>query len=463
VKHPAEPFLSCRGLVLNALPLTYCPHKCHTAFMRNIFLVCLLAWAVFPTTIAYAQTVPDVNYVAVDRTQSGITVSLMQDFIRMVRDYKIKDILVSPTHFSFQRDSMVYVIPSEGYKTLKDYQDGHGKNFKDAASFYYAQDNKLKTQEEVEQHKAAEQQEKAKQAQMKFYWDSEYFISETDYANAQKAGFVRNAAQGKRLNRIYGLLSGEEMQKNAQYLNLVLYADNSNGRYVNRQAVSDMSSALPNPMQVYRKRITKLNSGYYILDIELQGSDSDAVFYYTCKICGYDTLNEYLAFFDAQDIKKNANDRFTIRRTEEKAVDDLHFSCLKEMLEADKSNVRNGNDWTLIKRYGLSNESLEKNRQFINELDAYYTEFLAGKQLEYSALQCVYTLWFLKNYQKKPAYFDYVARRILRQNQASSLRSFNPDSFLASFEEIIRSLLKNHPKTAQIISFDEETGLLCGK
>jgi hypothetical protein len=427
----------------------------------------LIALSLLFANTAYGQGMPDVNYIPVERAQSGITVSKMDDFIRMIADYKIKDILVSKTTFAFQKDSAFYVITSEGYKTIKDYQDGHEKKFNDSVSFYYAQENSLKTQEEVDKHRAdiqreAERQQR-EQAEEQAYFNSEYFLSEDDYKDALKKGFVKNTAREKsKINRISGLLSSEGMKNNARYINLILYAD-SYGR-TDRNRVSDIGSEINS---------RQLTSGYYQINVQLKnGVRSDAVFYYISKICGYDSLNEYLTAIGA--LPEKAYERTLIIKGTEQIYKNLHFKSLEEMLDANNKGIRNGDDLILIQRYRLSTEysnrdrSLESNREIIGEIDKFYTKFLDEKVKGsfIDPLRDAYILWFLKNKQKKPAYLDYVARRIYRYTQDTPQARIFSDlvTFKSqSFEDTIRFLLKNYPKTAEIINFDEETGMISGK
>lgn len=147
------------------------------------------------------------QYIETDRLNSAATIPLtnINDFLKLISDYGIKHIFYTKDQFYFQAPSMSmpYTIPSNGYKNLDDYQAGGGL-YTDGKSYYYAIQNQLNGQEEVD------------------YYKKEYFINPDDFKKAQKDGFVKSKP-ANRITRISGIIKKADLQKSIYFANAIIW------------------------------------------------------------------------------------------------------------------------------------------------------------------------------------------------------------------------------------------------
>jgi hypothetical protein len=331
------------------------------------------------------------NYIKINNYDSPIiNISLVNDFIELIDSSKTRNVFVTDGLFLIQGQSIMYTLNANGYKNILDLKNGSDKNFNDGESYYYALENNLQNQTEVD------------------YYKSEGFITNADYHEAVRLGFIHRQISKK---GIYGLVTREYIQKNLKYLNYIYYlrsyknwqaaedelADqdqtrtnsvSSTRRYINPDATAkgqreqrakkeqEGMSFLQNSdidLIIDKLNIQKLNFfNYYLVNVALE-PDKDSVFFYICKFCGFSNANEFA---------KNTSE-YSITTTD-KIIKQLSFNSLNDMLDADIANVPNGNDYYLMRSYFITLEELNQNKTFISELEDVKLKYLSTIDLAIS-------------------------------------------------------------------------------
>ena len=143
-----------------------------------------------PVTIQ--NQIANLKYILVKSFNSTNSISLanINDFSALITDHKIHHIFFNDNIFFMQSSTLAIPvsIASNGYKSIADFQRGSQIGYNNGASYYYALENKLNTQEEVD------------------YFKQEKFLSSDDYRQAQKDGYVKSNSNN-RLGRITGIMS----------------------------------------------------------------------------------------------------------------------------------------------------------------------------------------------------------------------------------------------------------------
>jgi len=328
------------------------------------------------------RSLDSLSYIRLENyTSQVIKIGNINDFIKLINDNKVTTIFFNDELFLIQGTSTAYIINTNGYKNVNDYQNGNNKNFTDGESYYFAIENTLPNQKEVD------------------YYRQEGFITNSDYHEATRLGFTHSNVEKK---GIYGLITKEDMQKNIKYLNIIYYLKTyKNWRAYETQLVRQNTTQLSNSD---RNRITReensrqqreqkekeglaflentdldliisrfdnnqikkmKNFNYYLVNIPLD-SEKDSIFYYACKFCQYTDINDY---------KKN-NSKLTIKGTE-RILQQFSFNSIEAFIAGDDVNATNGNDYNLMVNYGnITLEQLNQNRAFINELESIKQKYL---------------------------------------------------------------------------------------
>ena len=292
-----------------------------SGFMKKIctFVILILCFTFF----GFAE---DITYIPIQNTNNitSIVISDIKDFRRLITDYNVKHVLYTNSVFLIQAVALPFPfsILSNGYKSIVDFQNGNEKNFRDGASYYYANQNKLTNQEEVD------------------YYKQETFFSPEDYRQAQKEGFVKNNAAIK-LTKISGIIKKSDLEKNIRFANVIIYL-------MYYQQSDTVRSFLDNK-EIYRlllpfgnsrnttNIIAEFKSGYYYVNLDLNTifpnsnksiySYNDAIFFYACKFAQYTHFDDYIStnFPAVQNL-------YTIKNTETIATKELKYSSYIECL-----------------------------------------------------------------------------------------------------------------------------------
>jgi hypothetical protein len=294
----------------------------------------------------FAHGIETINYIKINNyTSPSINIVSIDDFLRLMKDNKTKDVFFTDSLFLIQGSSLVYIINNNGYKNLSDYKAGNDKKFINGESYYFALENNLPNQYEVE------------------FYKKERFITNADYQEATRLGFTHSDVTKK---GIYGLITKDDIQKNIQYLNIIYYLQSHEDKKALEN--TDFNFIIS---KFGNEQIKKLSSSnYYLINVPLN-SDKDSLFYYMCKFCQYSNITEY----------KNNNSKFTLKGTEQ-ILRRFSFNSLETFLDGDSKNVTNGNDYNLMVDYGqITLEQLNQNRILINELESIKQRYLQNIDL----------------------------------------------------------------------------------
>lgn len=316
--------------------------------MKKIYLLLFIIILSQPVFSQGNRPLDSLNYTRIENfTSPNVNIVDINDFIKLINENNVTTVFFNDKLFLINATSIVYIINSNGYKNVNDYKNGN-KNFTDGDSYYFAIENTLPNQKEVD------------------YYKQELFITNSDYQEATRLGFTHSNVEKK---GIYGLITKEDIQKNIKYLNIIYFLKT----YKNWQAYKDeLAKQLENTdveliiSKFGNNQIKKMkNFNYYLVTISLD-SEKDSMFYYACKFCQYTDINDY---------KKN-NTKFTIKGTE-RIFQQFSFSSIETFLAGDTVNVTNGKDYNLMVDYGnITVEQLNQNRALINELESIKQKYL---------------------------------------------------------------------------------------
>jgi hypothetical protein len=371
------------------------------------FVFCMiLAFDISAQDFQENSSLNSINYISINSyTSPIINITSIDDFIKLIDDNNTTVVFYTEKLFLIQGTSIMYVIDANGYNNITDYKNGNDRNFINGESYYFALENNLPNQGEVD------------------YYKQEGFLTNADYQEASLLGFTHSNITER---RIYGLITENDLRNNLRYLNIIVYLIS----YKNWQAMEDQVARQNAPQlntysyndrdriareqenaRLQRERldqeglqfienssieeliakfgrierraligggysdarrdvrgeIRKLNYfDYYLVDIPLE-SEKDSIFYYACKFCQYSNINEY----------RNNNTVFTLKETEQ-IMRRFSFDSIRDFLDADTANIPNGNDYNLIFSYNITLEQLNQNRTFILELESIKQRYLSN-------------------------------------------------------------------------------------
>jgi len=334
------------------------------------------------------KTPSSLNYIKIENYSSpSMNIVDINDFIKLIDDNNVKTVFFNDKLFLIHGPSMVYTINSNGYKNVYDLKAGNDKSFKNGDSYYIATENNLPDQGTVD------------------YYRQEGFITSSDYHEATRLGFTHVEMNSTYGIAIYGLITKEDIQKNIKHLNTLYFLKT----YKNWQAYEDQL-ARQNPTQSYSSyserdriareekekeglpflenkdvdliiskfgnQITKMKSfNYYLINIPLDPK-KDSIFYYACKFCQYEDINDYKKNNLKLTDNRYGRELLTTKGTEQ-IFKRFSFNSIEAFLAADSANVTNGNDWNLIVDYGnITAAQLNQNRTLINELESIKQKYL---------------------------------------------------------------------------------------
>jgi hypothetical protein len=247
----------------------------------------------------------------------AIGVSNINDFSKLISDYKVSHVFFTASIFFFQASaiSYPYSIASNGYKNIKDYINGDDKNFKDGVSFYYANENQLTSQDEVD------------------YYKQENFFSPGDYREAQREGFVKNGASN-RINKIAGIVTEKDLQNNIRYVNAIiwlLYYQQTDPvkEFLENTDIDKLLLPFTNNRS-YPNFIVRLEKGYYFINLDISGlpnANKDAIFFYASKFAQYSSYTDFQTNY-------TASKTYTIKNSETIATKNLKYPSYADCLNS---------------------------------------------------------------------------------------------------------------------------------
>jgi hypothetical protein len=303
---------------------------------RRMFFVLQLAAFVGCSS---AQEISAFNYIALKgyHTANSITFSNIEDFANVIKENKIHTVFYTSGAFLVLVQSVIYLMPSNQYKSIEDYKDGNATGFKDGGSYYYAKEVGFTSQEEVD------------------YYKSQNFLSVSDYRDAKKLGFVNNTADA--IQTLTGILSETDLRKSLPYIAM----------FLGNKDIGDIEDAVRNS----NGRIQRLPFGgnYWIDNLPVSGNNygdqfpeeiKDSTFYYACKAAQYESLSDYL--------DRNPDDSFTIKGTDKLYVS-FGFKSFEDAIIAGLEGFKDSGDFYLAKKYNLSSTELIADRTFVDKVE----------------------------------------------------------------------------------------------
>ncbi|GHT72093.1 hypothetical protein FACS1894110_26310 [Spirochaetia bacterium] len=117
----------------------------------------VVVFAMFLGIVASAISAQDsLTYIEISNhtAKTVITVQTIGEYRKLIEQYKIQIILYDANSFFFENNTVLYSIASNGYKTIYEYETGFTQGFKNGESYYFAQENGLATQDEVDNYES---------------------------------------------------------------------------------------------------------------------------------------------------------------------------------------------------------------------------------------------------------------------------------------------------------------------
>lgn len=283
----------------------------------------------------------------------------IEDFVRLARDNRVKDIFVNDTYFLFSLNSYLYQHKSDRYRTLEDYLAGARAKYPDGRLYYVAVDNRLKSPDEAA------------------YFDSEYFLGGDDYRKAQALGYVGKAANEK-VKTVYGLMRKKELDGNSKALSWVCYVLSHPGPFVPDEGFVPAADSA-RAQDWGKSRVERITEDISLLNIKIEDgprsilakkpeqvgkkdfAKSDALLFYLARLAKYEAYGEYAV--------RNRDETLTVKGSKE-ILDSLKMSSVAELQQAIAGQYPNGDEYRLGLSYGLKTKAdYEVNKAFIAKLE----------------------------------------------------------------------------------------------
>jgi hypothetical protein len=320
----------------------------------------------------------NLTYISVKEVSSTnkVAVADMDDFLKIIKEHKVKNVLVSRSLFVVQVESILYTIESARFETIEDYREGR-KVFGDGDTYYLAMKNGLKTREEAD------------------YFRNEQFVSGEDYAKARKAGFVGNTI-APRPTVVRGLLRKSDFQKNIYFANALFSITHFKPNEKTEKEGILKNTDIKYLVTLANGAIKPLGDDLYYLNLKTdnaasvlaakvntifkkKGDSKDALVYYMAMLSRYKSADEYRAAIDAGDV--------VIAGTAE-LCSSAGFKTLEQAEAAITAGFSDGRVYGLALDYGLKTgaeydaakdriagyEKLKKTYQLKTKIEAFVVE-----------------------------------------------------------------------------------------
>jgi hypothetical protein len=368
-----------------------------------------------------------IKYIPVDTFNSNNRINIVdvEDYVQLLNSSKITTVFTFNNMFIFEYNSILYTLPAKGYKTLNDYAIGKSRTFTDGSSYYLALEFSLKTQEEVDTHRAD-----LKRSQ------ELGFLSLNDYRDAVRTEFINSDIQ-KNFSTVAGLIRKNDLQRLIYYLNVLLGVDKNN---------MDIDIFLRSE-QRSETTVRLYSSNYYYISLSCSNTSR---FYYACKLAQYTTLTELLE----NNKSNNSNNRVSSRggymdnfiniKNTETIYKELRFENYTDCVTAIIVGFQSASDYYLAKKYRIDNDVLTEQRGLINELERIKQTYNTDKN-EYAAL--IY--YILKRRKGIPVALDVFCSELTEEYKNTKLPSiyFHPTFFETVYNEVekLRSIVVYDP------------------
>jgi hypothetical protein len=291
---------------------------------------------------------PDkIMYVEIQRLTSPTIVILqtIDEYQKLIAQYNIKVILYNAAAFYFENNTIMYSIASNGYKKLNEYESGSKLGFKNGESYYFALENKLTNQEEVD------------------YFKAQNYITSVDFFDAKAMGLIGNTVQNK-ISTVIGLIKKTDFQRLSRYINILLYSNDSNTMPLENINITDVDKIVQNSNGYMR---TFGETMYYVsIPVNYKGSNSynynrnntafgdDALFYYALKAAQYSNITEYIQITSTNNYKGIMNSRggnhYSIKNNEGLTIE-LGYKTYADFEDSMSRNITNSKDYYIVKQY----------------------------------------------------------------------------------------------------------------
>ncbi len=315
----------------------------------------------FALQLGAQQQAPQFSYSRVLELNSSSKIELqnIEDFARIAREARIRDIFYTDQYFAYSLNSSLYQFKSNGYASIDDYLAGQKAKLPSGRLFYLAQGNKLKSAEEVQ------------------YFDKEYFNSGDDYRKALALGFV-GKAEAEKVKKFYGLTTKADLLSDLRSLAWLCYVLSPEGRGADAKAFNPQ----PDPEKVAdwsKGAFKKVAGDVYLMDVSvedksratLSGKDaeaakkpifkSDAVLYYLARLARYDGYDQFS--------KRNLQLRANVVGSD-RILEGMKMASIEELGLAAAAGYANGDEYRLGKFYELKGKAeFDRHKAFIARLE----------------------------------------------------------------------------------------------
>ncbi|MDR0638096.1 MAG: YARHG domain-containing protein [Spirochaetaceae bacterium] len=277
-----------------------------------------------------------------------ITFQSVDEFRKLIQQYNITVILYNANTFYFENNTLMYSIASNGYKKITEYENGFKLGFKNGESYYFALDNKLSNQEEVD------------------YYKAQNYITSADFFDARSMGLISNTVQNK-IVTVTGLIRKSNFQKLSRYINILLYSNNSGSMPLEKINTTDIEEIVRRSNGYIRPfgetmyyvsiPVNYRGDGYYRGNRHYgsgSGIGDDALFYYALKIAQYSNIEEYIKITGNNNYMGIMNSRdgnhYNIKDNEKLTVE-LGYKTYADFEDSMGRNITNSKDYYIVKQY----------------------------------------------------------------------------------------------------------------
>jgi len=287
--------------------------------------------------------------------QNRIELASLEDFVRLAKEGKARDIFVNGEYFYFPSGSYLYAFKSGGYRTIEDYRAGDKLAYPSGELYYLARDNGLKGVDEAR------------------YFDREHFRDGADYRLAAELGYLDKGAVEKDKS-FSGLLSRKDLERNLESCGWLCYLlDRSSKKPEYRPGaelakVAEWSGGAIAPLidDLYYVELKVGSAPRLRLDKKdarrkKDLAESDAVLFYLTRIANYGSYAQYA--------KRLQEEQGLVLGTGE-LLKKRNMKSVAELRKAAEKGFGDGEAYRVAQFYGLeSMKGYEEHRALVAKLE----------------------------------------------------------------------------------------------